>query len=62
MAILLFITSDRIKKEPYDKVFADHGPVFYGVHDEKKNFFMDDNSSIDIDNKADYLHAKSLLK
>ena len=44
MAILLFITSDRIKKEPYDKVFADHGPVFYGVHDEKKNFFLDDNS------------------
>jgi hypothetical protein len=44
MAILIFHTSDKIKKEPYDKVFFDHGPVFYGVHDEKKVFFLDGNS------------------
>ena len=38
MAILLFITSDKIKREPYDKVFADHGPVIYGTHEEKEIF------------------------
>ena len=39
MAILLLHTADKIKREPYDKVFADHGPVIIGMHEKKKIFF-----------------------
>lgn len=59
--------------EDLPEVYTPNGSIFiFKAKDFLKNkssifknfypFFMDDNSSIDIDNKADYLYAKSLLK
>ena len=53
MSIFLFYTSDRIKKEPFEKVFADHGPVIYGIGEEKKIFFDGKN--------LNYYHRKKFF-
>ncbi|MDB4066195.1 hypothetical protein N9503_04050 [Candidatus Pelagibacter sp.] len=48
-SIFIFKANDFLKKKSL---------IFENFHP----FFMDDNSSIDIDNNADYLYAKSLIK
>ena len=40
MSIFISHTVDNFKREPYDKVFFQHGPVYFGIHDENKNFLI----------------------
>ena len=40
MSILISHTVDKFRSEPYDKVFSEYGPVYFGIHDfdDEKNF------------------------
>ena len=33
MSVLISHTVDKFRSEPYDKVFSEYGPVYFGIHD-----------------------------